>query len=267
MPFPVFEGLHFPVFQGGSRIPSLWFGEPPVDPAFGHHLCFLQLIQLLGANLAFCFGLPGSVKKTARLLDCICSCCLILRIGSVSWAVACVLFCFNLALDRCHGRDFRGSCPRVLGACRLCFHSALSLFSRNFARVASTREGCEAVFGELFLEGHLDSSPASERIQALASLRFLFNRCRSEEQLASLEAPPPTEVAPPASAGSTPLPAGLGWHEPWPAKLTAEAVAKLNPRTLRNCLIRTHFLLADSWLWHPGFKPLKRCGGSPGSSG
>ena len=106
--------------------------------------------------------------------------------------------------------------------------TVLSAFSvATFARVASAREGCESVFGELLVEGHLDSSPASERIQALASLRLLFNRCRSEEQLASLEAPPPPEVVPPAPAGSTPPAAGLGWHEAWPAKLTAEAVAKL----------------------------------------
>ena len=82
-------------------------------------------------------------------------------------------------------------------------------------------------FGELLVEGHLDSGPPSERIQALASLRLLFNRCRSEEQLASLEAPTPAEVAPPASASSAPPTAGLGWHEAWPAKLNADAVAKL----------------------------------------
>ena len=45
----------------------------------------------------------------------------------------------------------------------------------TFARVASTQEACESVFRELLVEGHLDSSPASERIQALASLRLLLN--------------------------------------------------------------------------------------------
>ena len=91
----------------------------------------------------------------------------------------------------------------------------------TFARVASAREACESVFSELLIEGHLDSSPASERIQALASLRLLLNRRRSEEQLASLEGPPPAEVVTSAPAGSTPPAAGLGWHEAWPAKLTA----------------------------------------------
>ena len=95
------------------------------------------------------------------------------------------------------------------------------------ARVASTQEACESVFRELLVEGHLDASPASERIQALASLRLLLNRCRFEEQLASLEVPVPAEVVHSAPTASAPSAAGLGWHEAWPAKLTAEAVAKL----------------------------------------
>ena len=106
--------------------------------------------------------------------------------------------------------------------------SVLSAFSvATFARVASTREASEAVFGELLVEGQLDSGPPSERIQALASLRLLLNRCRSEDLLASLEAPTMAEAAPPASASAAPPASGLGWHEAWPAKLTAEAVAKL----------------------------------------
>ena len=49
--------------------------------------------------------------------------------------------------------------------------SVLSAFSvATFARVASAREASEAVFGELLVEGHLDSGPPSERIQALALL-------------------------------------------------------------------------------------------------
>ena len=97
----------------------------------------------------------------------------------------------------------------------------------TFARVASAQEACESVFRELLVEGHLDSSPASERIQALASLRLLLNRCRSEEQLASLEVALSPEVVPSAPTASANPTAGLGWHEAWPAKLTAEAVAKL----------------------------------------
>ena len=106
--------------------------------------------------------------------------------------------------------------------------TVLSAFSvATFARVASTRESSEAVFAELLVnEGHLDSAPASERIQALASLRLLFNRC-SEEQLSSLEAPLAPDTGLPAAASTAPHAAGLGWHESWPAKLTTEAVAKL----------------------------------------
>ena len=106
--------------------------------------------------------------------------------------------------------------------------TVLTAFSvATFARVASTRESSEAVFAELLVEGHLDSAPASERIQALASLRLLFNRCRSEEQLASLEAPLAPDTGLPAAASTAPPSVGLGWHESWPAKLTAEAVSKL----------------------------------------
>ena len=54
-----------------------------------------------------------------------------------------------------------------------------------------------------------------------------MNRCRSEEQLASLEVALSPEVVPSAPTASANPTAGLGWREAWPAKLTAEAVAKL----------------------------------------
>ena len=55
----------------------------------------------------------------------------------------------------------------------------------TFARVASSAEACETVFQELLVEGHFDAGPASERIQAMASLRprLLLKTCRSAEQL------------------------------------------------------------------------------------
>ena len=100
------------------------------------------------------------------------------------------------------------------------------------------------VLGKLARQS-LASCLLSERIQALASLRLLFNRCRSEEQLASLEAPTPAEVAPPASASSAPPTAGLGWHEAWPAKLNADAVAK--PREDFESSYPTELLDQDSF--------------------
>ena len=42
-----------------------------------------------------------------------------------------------------------------------------------------------------------------------------------------IEAPPAPEASLPAAASAALPSAGLGWHESWPAKLTAEAVAKL----------------------------------------
>ena len=73
----------------------------------------------------------------------------------------------------------------------------------------------------------MGSGPASEGIQAVASLRLLLNKCRSQEQLASLEVALSPQAVPPASAASANPTTNLGWHEAWPTKLTAEAVAQL----------------------------------------
>ena len=83
----------------------------------------------------------------------------------------------------------------------------------TFARIASSLEACESVFQELLAEGHLDSGTASERIQAVASLRLLLNKCRAEEQLASLKVALAPQSVPPALPVSASPNKSLGWHE------------------------------------------------------
>ena len=169
--------------------------------------------------------------------------------------------CSYLTLDRCSGCDVRGSGPRVLSPCRLCFYSTVRFFHCLHVWLALGKPVKQSlvsflwkeiltlvqqvsVFRHLLLSGSCstDVAPRSSllrwRLLFLLRLRHLHPQGLRRQPLAW---------------GGTKLGQPNSQQRPW------QNLGKtLNPPTPQNCFIKIHFLPADSWLWHPGFKPLKR---------
>ena len=110
---------------------------------------------------------------------------------------------------------------------------ATSLEGFDIALFARSCESADEL--ELFIQHAIASAGVTQlpqKMLAKASIRLLFSRCRTEENLPHLVGStsggqPAAATAPAAQA---PTPASTSWQEAWPAKLSAERTAELRRR-------------------------------------